>query len=40
MKTPRILATSIAALLLTPGLFAVTDTWDGGANDNFSTGTN
>ena len=38
---PRILATSIAALLLHTPLFAVTDTWDGGGgNDNISTGAN
>ena len=29
MKTPGILTTTIAALLLAPSLFAVTDTWDG-----------
>ncbi len=34
MKTPRILATTIALLLTTPSLLAVTDTWDGGGADN------
>ena len=41
MNTPRILATTIAALLLTARAFAVTDTWDGGGVDNnLSTGLN
>ena len=38
---PRILTTTIAALLFTPALFATTSTWDGGgANNTFSTPAN
>ena len=34
----RILATTVASLLLAPSLFAVTDLWDGGGPDNSITG--
>lgn len=42
MKTLRILALSVASVLLTPlAAWAVTDTWDGGgANENLSTSAN
>ncbi|MEO7318026.1 MAG: hypothetical protein ABIZ56_03445, partial [Chthoniobacteraceae bacterium] len=43
MKTPRLLAVSIASLLLTlPTTHAVNDTWDGGSplNDNLNTNAN